>query len=94
MGLILKAGAWYVAACEAGRRDVRTYRLASYWRDSSARFEAELRPLQARVSLSPRALGWLIHARSQFVEPAPLRSMVAAMARRIEIGPRSAALSG
>lgn len=93
LGLILKAGAWYVAAREAGKREVRTYRLASvlelspgrgsfrrppsfdlasYWRESSARFEAELRPLQARVWLSTRALGWLAHARSQFVElPAP-----------------------
>lgn len=89
LGLILKAGAWYVAAREAGKREVRTYRLASvlelspgrgsfrrppsfdlasYWRESSARFEAELRPLQARVWVSARALGWLVHARSRFVE--------------------------
>jgi predicted DNA-binding transcriptional regulator YafY len=69
-GLVLKAGAWYVAAREAGKREVRTCRLASvlellpgrgsfrrppsfdlatYWRESSARFEAEMGPLQAPV---------------------------------------------
>ena len=89
LGLILKAGAWYIAAREAGQRDVRSYRLASvleflpgrasfkrprgfalaaYWRESQARFEAELRPLQARVRLSPRALGWLMHGRGPYVE--------------------------
>lgn len=88
-GLVLKAGAWYVAARVAGQREVRTYRLASvlevkpgrgsfrrppsfdlasYWRESSARFEAELRPLQARVRVSARALNWLRHARNPFVE--------------------------
>lgn len=88
LGLVLKAGAWYVAAREAGQDEVRTYRLASmqelgrgrgsfrrprdfdlarYWRESSERFEAECRPLQARVLVSPRALGWLVHARSPFV---------------------------
>ena len=90
-GLVLKAGAWYIAAREAGQREVRTYRLASvlesmpgrgafrrppsfdlasYWRDSSARFEAELRPLQARVRVSARALNWLRHARTRFVDVA------------------------
>jgi predicted DNA-binding transcriptional regulator YafY len=89
LGLVLKAGVWYVVAREAGQQEVRTYRLASvlelspglgsfrrplsfdlasYWRESSARFEAELRPLQARVWVSARALGWLVHARSPFVE--------------------------
>lgn len=89
LGLVLKAGAWYLAAREAGQRDVRTYRLASirelspgsgsfrrparfdlagYWREASARFEAELRPLQARVRVSALALRWLVHARSRFVE--------------------------
>ena len=93
MGLILKAGAWYVAAREAGKRDVRTYRLAHvlesqsgrgtfkrppsfdlarYWRESSARFENELRPLQARVWMSPWALEALAQTRSRFVElPVP-----------------------
>ena len=90
-GLVLKAGAWYVAAREAGQREVRSYRLASvlastpgrgsfrrppgfdlasYWRESSARFEAELRPLQARVRVTARALNWLSHTRSRFVEVA------------------------
>ncbi|QJR09250.1 hypothetical protein DSM104443_00287 [Usitatibacter rugosus] len=93
VGLILKAGAWYVAAREAGKRDVRTYRLAHvlellpgrgtfkrppsfdlarYWRESSARFEKDLRPLQVRVWMSPWALGSLAQTRSRFTElPAP-----------------------
>ncbi|MBC8055312.1 MAG: WYL domain-containing protein, partial [Rhizobiales bacterium] len=91
LGLVLKAGAWYVAAREAGEREIRTYRLASvlelmpgrgsfkrppsfdlasYWRESSTRFEAEMRPLQARVRVSARALNWLTHTRSRFVEVA------------------------
>lgn len=89
LGLILKAGAWYVAAREAGQREVRTYRLASvlellpgsgkfrrppsfdlasYWREASDRFEAGMRPLQARVRVSARAMNWLVHTRSRFVE--------------------------
>jgi predicted DNA-binding transcriptional regulator YafY len=87
LGLVLKAGAWYLAAREHGSDEVRTWRMASvlaltvgartfkrprdfdlarWWRDSSARFEAGLRPLQARVIVSPRALGWLNHARTPF----------------------------
>lgn len=89
LGLVLKAGAWYLAARQTGQTAVRTYRLASvrglavlgsgfrrprgfdlarYWQESSARFEAGLRPLQARVRVSPRAMGWLEHARSRFAE--------------------------
>ena len=89
LGLVLKAGAWYLAARESRQPAVRTYRLASvrglavlgsgfrrprgfdlarYWQESSARFEAGLRPLQARVLVSPRALGWLEHARHRFAE--------------------------
>jgi len=88
LGLVLKAGTWYVAAREAGQRDVRTYRLAKvlelepgrgtfrrpasfdlggYWRESLARFEAELRPLQARVWASPWALEAFMQTRSRFV---------------------------
>jgi predicted DNA-binding transcriptional regulator YafY len=91
LGLVLKAGAWYLAAREPGKAAVRSYRLASvramtvgkvtfrrprafdlarYWRESSIRFEAGLRPLQAQVLVSPRALGWLVHARSSF-DPLP-----------------------
>ncbi len=91
LGLVLKAGAWYLAAREVGRADVRTWRLASvrgltvlgrgfrrprgfelarYWRESLARFEAGLRPLQARVLVSPRAVGWLDNARHRFSEAA------------------------
>ncbi|APV49116.1 transcriptional regulator [Betaproteobacteria bacterium GR16-43] len=89
LGLVLKAGAWYAAAREAGKRDVRTYRLAHvlellagrgtfkrppsfdlarYWRESLARFENELRPMQARVWMSPWALESLAQTRSRFVE--------------------------
>lgn len=93
LGLVLKAGVWYIAARQAGEREVRTYRLASvlelmpgratfrrpagfelarYWAEASARFEAELRPLQAQVWVSARARGWLVHARSPFEElPVP-----------------------
>jgi predicted DNA-binding transcriptional regulator YafY len=94
LGLVMKAGAWYLAAREVGKDAVRTYRLASmlaltvgtrsfkrprgfdlvgYWQESAARFEAELRPMQARVRVSPRAMGWLHHARTKFV-PYPARS--------------------
>jgi len=96
LGLVLKAGAWYVAAREAGKADVRTYRLAnvqelapgrgmfkrpasfdlaSYWRESLARFEAERRPLQARVWVSPWGLESLRQTRSRFVPlPTPVDS--------------------
>ncbi|MBI5255455.1 MAG: WYL domain-containing protein [Burkholderiales bacterium] len=86
LGLVLKAGAWYLMARSAGKEAVRTYRLASVlavesmgrpfkrprgfdlaaqWRESSARFEAELRRLQAQVQVSPRGLVWLRNARWQ-----------------------------
>ena len=85
LGLVLKAGAWYLVAREAGQTEPRTYRLASmvtmepgsgrfrrprsfdlarWWRESSARFEAQLRPLTARVRASPRLMGWLVQART------------------------------
>lgn len=88
LGLVMKAGTWYVAARTAGRDAVRTYRvsavlslrplptrfrrprlfdLASHWQASIQRFEADLRPLQAVVSVSPRALGWLRNERHAFV---------------------------
>jgi predicted DNA-binding transcriptional regulator YafY len=87
LGLVLKAGAWYLAAREAGKPEVRTWRLASmqalavrprgfkrprsfdlarWWRESSARFESELRRMQARVRLTERGLGWLVNARTPF----------------------------
>lgn len=87
LGLVLKAGAWYVAARQAGRAEVRTYRLASivaleglgrpfrrprgfdleaWWREASARFEAQLRQLNARVRVSPRGLKRLLNARMAF----------------------------
>lgn len=93
LGLVLKAGAWYLVAREAGQAEVRTWRLASvqalqveqagfrrprgfdlaqYWQAASAQFELQLRPLQARVLVSPRAHGWLVHARSRFEDVATL----------------------
>ena len=86
LGLVLKAGAWYLVARAVGRDGVRTYRLASIlalkagsrgfkrprgfdlarsWQESAARFEAELRKLQARVRVSPRGLVWFSNARIQ-----------------------------
>ena len=92
LGLVLKAGAWYLVAREAGTSEPRTYRLASvlrlevgastfrrprsfdlarWWQASSARFEAALRPLEARVQVSPRAMGWLVQARTRFTPLTP-----------------------
>ncbi|WP_372526409.1 helix-turn-helix transcriptional regulator [Piscinibacter sp.] len=89
LGLVLKAGAWYMVARIVGQDDVRTYRLASvrhlklgtrtfkrprefnlarYWQESTLRFESELRPLQARMRVSPRGLKWLSNGRLQVVE--------------------------
>lgn len=87
MGLVMKAGTWYLAARTAGKDAVRTYRLAAvkslrvlasgfrrprafdlaaWWREASSRFEAELHPIQARITISPRALGWLRNTRTPF----------------------------
>ena len=95
LGLVMKAGTWYLAARTTGQDAVRTYRLAAmrqlrvlgtgfrrpkafdlaaWWRETSARFEAELHPVQARIAISPRALGWLRNARVPFTaddRPAP-----------------------
>ncbi len=97
LGLVLKAGAWYMVARETGKDAVQTYRLASvqgmvlgkagfrrprafdlsrYWLEATARFESELRPLRAQVLVSPRALAWLVHARSPFV---PVTELAAGM---------------
>jgi predicted DNA-binding transcriptional regulator YafY len=91
LGLVMKAGTWYMAARASGQEAVRTYRLtavktlrtlstkfrrpkafdlAAYWQASAARFEAELRALQARVAVSPRALGWLHNERIPFAPDA------------------------
>jgi predicted DNA-binding transcriptional regulator YafY len=98
LGLVMKAGTWYLAARTAGQDTVRTYRLSAvrslrslgigfrrptafdlavWWRETSARFEAELHPLQARIVVSPRALGWLRNMRAPFAPddrrpPSPL----------------------
>lgn len=84
LGLVLKAGAWYVVARSCGREGVLTFRIASIlalqpggcafrrpkgfdlaqaWRTTTERFESALRPLQATLRASPRALGWLRNAR-------------------------------
>jgi predicted DNA-binding transcriptional regulator YafY len=86
LGLILKAGAWYIAARSAAEVKVRTYRvsnvlelqasrkhfkrpvkfeLAEYWQESAKRFEAELYRLQAKIRVSPRAMKWLLNARTK-----------------------------
>jgi predicted DNA-binding transcriptional regulator YafY len=78
LGLVLKAGAWYLVA-RAGTK-VRTYRLdnvhalsvtehtfepprgfdlASYWKASVERFEAELYQGEAQLRVSARGLKWL-----------------------------------
>jgi predicted DNA-binding transcriptional regulator YafY len=88
LGLVLKAGAWYLVAALAGDTEQRTYRLASMhavrsstrrvkrprgfdlaasWRQATRRFEQQLRPVEVRLRVSPRALGWLGNARLQFV---------------------------
>ncbi len=85
LGLVLKAGAWYLVARRLGGQGVLTYRVASIlglqvgqravqrprgfdlaqaWADATQRFESGLRPLQATLRLSPRALAWLRNART------------------------------
>lgn len=87
LGLVMKAGTWYLVAGTVGGDSVRTYRLAgvkslrvlagdvrrpagfdlaAWWREASTRFETGLRPIQARIAVSPRALGWLRNARTPF----------------------------
>jgi predicted DNA-binding transcriptional regulator YafY len=84
LGLVLKAGAWYLVAQRVGRQGALTFRLANiqeitprrarikrplrfdlvqYWRESAARFEAELYRLQAHVRVSPRGMTWLANQR-------------------------------
>jgi predicted DNA-binding transcriptional regulator YafY len=90
LGLVLKAGAWYLLARKQDHEGWRTYRLASVqgvsvsvqgfkrprgfdlaqaWQDAARRFEAGLKPLEARVRLSPRALNWLGNGRLPAVVP-------------------------
>ncbi len=45
----------------------RGFDLARTWQESAARFEADLRKLQARVRVSPRGLTWFHNARIQSV---------------------------
>lgn len=84
LGLVLKAGVWYLVARPANASAPRTYRLASvlamrtraeavqrpadfdlprFWRESSARFEAELRRLSVQVRVSELGLARLRNAR-------------------------------
>lgn len=109
LGLVLKAGAWYLAARELGQGEVRTWRLASvleltvgtrgfkrprgfdlarWWRDSSERFESQLRPLQARVRFTPRGLSWLHHARIPFDSVSGAPGEVSIAIESIEHGAR------
>ncbi len=105
LGLVLKAGAWYMVAQPVGAAaQPRTYRLASlraatvvgeaatrpkgfdlaqFWRDSSSRFEAELRQWPVQLRASARAVGWLRNARlvnTPQAEPAADGSQVLEMA--------------
>lgn len=94
LGLVLKAGTWYLAARAQGQTEVRTYRLgairslhttgtrfrrpagfdlAHHWQASAARFEAGLQRLPARVAVSPRAMGWLVNARTPFARVSDAR---------------------
>ncbi len=41
------------------------FNLADYWRESATRFEAALYRLQAKVWVSPRAMKWLLNARTK-----------------------------
>lgn len=93
LGLILKAGTWYIAARIVNEIKVRTYRvssvleletsrknfkrpakfeLADYWCESAKRFEAELYRLQAKIRVSPRAMKWLLNARTKITVLAPV----------------------
>lgn len=59
---------------DSGFRRPRAFDLAAWWRATSARFEAGLHPVQARVAVSPRALGWLRNTLTPFTpddRPAP-----------------------
>jgi predicted DNA-binding transcriptional regulator YafY len=97
LGLILKAGAWYVAARVVNEIKVRTYRISNvlelqasrknfkrpvkfalpdYWQESTKRFEAGLYRLQAKIRVSPRAMKWLLNARTKvtFLPPKAKRT--------------------
>lgn len=50
-----------------GFKRPRGFDLARTWQESAARFEADLRKLQARVRVSPRGLTWFHNARMQSV---------------------------
>lgn len=41
------------------------FALAEFWRESAKRFEAELYRLQAKIRVSPRAMKWLLNARTK-----------------------------
>ncbi len=78
LGLVLKAGDWYLVAQAGARRltfrisNIRQletldthferladFKLASWWRESLARFEADLRPIRARLRVSATGLARL-----------------------------------
>jgi predicted DNA-binding transcriptional regulator YafY len=85
LGLVFKAGTWYLVARREGATRTTTYRVANIqavkttgrsftrprgfdlalaWQASMDRFERQRFVLQARLLLSPRALGWLANART------------------------------
>ena len=95
LGLVLKAGVWYLVARAAAQETIKTYRvsaiqslvsseqafrrprrfdLPSYWREATARFEAERFTVRAHLRLSPRAQVWLRNANTPF-EPSKTASL-------------------
>lgn len=105
LGLVLKAGAWYLVARTAGHEAVRTYRLASLraleptgtrfrpprgfdlaaaWRASIRRFERGLRPLQARLRVTPRGLARMRNARVPVTVLAPPSAAAAEVLLAVE----------
>jgi predicted DNA-binding transcriptional regulator YafY len=57
-----------VLELEASRKNFKRpakFALADYWQESTKRFEAELYRLQAKIRVSPRAMKWLLNARTK-----------------------------
>ncbi len=56
-----------VLELQASRKNFKRpakFALADYWQASTRRFEAELYRLQAKICVSPRAMKWLLNART------------------------------
>ncbi len=57
-----------VLELQSGRKHFKRpakFELADYWQESTKRFEAELYRLQAKIRVSPRAMKWLLNARTK-----------------------------